>query len=100
MLEDETEINDELVISSNRILNETGATPPTISYPIGSFDERVKKLAQKNGYKWGLAVEQKFYFPDEDTIFEIPRVELYQEPWWRVQMRINGMYSRLKQLWN
>jgi peptidoglycan/xylan/chitin deacetylase (PgdA/CDA1 family) len=99
-LEDETEINDELMISANRIQQELGTKPSTISYPIGSFDERVIKLAQKNGYKWGLAVEQKFYFLHQDTLFAIPRMELYQEPWWKVNMRISGMYSRLKQLWH
>ena len=99
-LEDESEINDELVISSGRILKETGAPPRTLSYPIGSFDDRVIKLAQKNGYKWGLAVEQRFYLPHKDTLFTIPRVELYQEPWWRVNMRMSGMYSRLKHIWH
>lgn len=99
-LEDETEINDELSISFNRIKDETAESPRTISYPIGSYDERVIKLAKKNGYKWGLAVEQKFYLTHKDTQFTIPRVELYQEPWWRISMRISGMYTRLKQLWS
>ena len=99
-LEDETEINDELIISFNRIQQELGVKPFTISYPLGSFDERVIKLAEKNGYKYGLAVEHRFYSTHKDNLFAIPRVELYQEPWWKVNMRISGMYSRLKQLWH
>jgi peptidoglycan/xylan/chitin deacetylase (PgdA/CDA1 family) len=97
-LEEETEINEELVISSSSILRETGVVPQTISYPIGSFDERVIKLVQKNGYKWGLAVEQRFYIPGKDSLFAIPRIELYQEPWWRVKLRMNGIYGSLKRL--
>lgn len=99
-LEDEAEINDELEISSNRIRQELGKAPVTISYPIGSFDDRVMKLSQKNGYKYGLAVEQRFYSSERDSLFAIPRVELYQEPLWKVRMRISGMYTRLKQLWH
>jgi peptidoglycan/xylan/chitin deacetylase (PgdA/CDA1 family) len=98
-LENEEEINDELEISSNRIRQELGTAPFTISYPIGSFDERVRKLAQKNGYKYGLAVEQRFYSSERDSLFAIPRVELYQEPLWKVRMRVSGIYTRLKRLW-
>ncbi len=103
-LQNESEISDELRISAKRILEETGNLPQTISYPIGSFDDRVVRLSKENGYTYGLAVEQQFYRPDKDDIFKsdsyrIPRVELYQEPWWKVKMRISGVYSRLKKLW-
>jgi len=98
-LQNESEISDELKISAQRIQQEVGKFPQTISYPIGSFDKRVVGLSEKEGYRYGLAVQQQFFRPGKDNVFKIPRVELYQEPWWKVQMRMNGMYSRLKGIW-
>ncbi len=80
------------------ITKELNEQPLVISYPIGSYDERVKRLSEKTGYKWGLAVEQKFLDITNMDGFAIPRVELYQEPWWKVRARTNGIYNRLKQL--
>ena len=90
-LKNENEIEEELKISAQRILEETGKFPETISYPIGSFDERVTKISVKQGYKFGLAVEQK-YFNYPSAIMAIPRVELYEQPWWKVQLHIQGNY--------
>lgn len=98
-LQNELEISDELRISAKRIREETGNLPQTISYPIGSFDDRVVKLSKASGYQYGLAVKQRFYNIEKDGLFEIPRVELYQEPWWKVKMRISGVYSTLKRAW-
>ena len=90
-LKDESEIKDELQLSAGRILSETGIIPQTISYPIGSFDERVTRLSKEQGYKYGLAVEQKF-FSYPSGMMTIPRVELYQQPWWKVKMHMTGNY--------
>ena len=98
-LQNESEISEELGISAQRIQQEIGKFPRTISYPIGSFDERVIHLSEKAGYQYGLAVKQQFFNPGKDGLFKIPRVELYQEPWWKVQMRIHGVYSRVKKIW-
>ena len=98
-LQNESEISNELKISAQRIQKELGKIPQTISYPIGSYDERVVRLSAQAGYKYGLAVHQQFFKPGKDNVFKIPRVELYQEPWWKVQMRMNGIYSRLKNIW-
>ncbi len=98
-LADEKEISDELRVSYLRIKEKTGKSPATISYPIGSFDERVMKIAQQEGYLYGLAVEQKFFQFGRDNMFAIPRVELYQESWWKTELRMKGIYSCLKQLW-
>lgn len=92
-IETEEEIIFELETSARRIEQETGRRPVTISYPIGSFDERVVRLARGCGYKYGLAVEQKFFHYNENLILEIPRVELYQEPFWKVYMRISGIIN-------
>jgi peptidoglycan/xylan/chitin deacetylase (PgdA/CDA1 family) len=98
-LENENEIEEELVTSFRNIEKELNIKPLIISYPIGSYDDRVKRLAQKSGYRWGLAVRQKFFNTSIMNGFGIPRVELYQEPWWKVRARTNGIYNRLKQLW-
>lgn len=97
-LKDESEIKDELKVSAGRILSETGIIPQTISYPIGSFDERVTRLSKEQGYKYGLAVEQKF-FSYPSGMMTIPRVELYQQPWWKVKMHMTGNYwNRLRRV--
>ena len=98
-LEDESEILDELSVSFLTIKEKTGKSPQAISYPIGSFDERVIRLAKQTGYKFGLAVEQKFFESKGGNLMAIPRVELYQEPWWKVNLRVNGLYQKVKQLW-
>ena len=97
-LQDEKEIEVELELSAQKIQLATGVFPKTISYPIGSFDHRVTKIAKMKGYQYGLAVEQRFYNPQKNSLFEIPRVELHQEPWWKVQMRMKGIYSAIKKI--
>lgn len=52
--------------------------------------------AEKAGYRFGLAVGQKIYRPNQDSPFAIPRIELYNEPWWKTQMRMNGSLEKLK----
>jgi peptidoglycan/xylan/chitin deacetylase (PgdA/CDA1 family) len=98
-LEDEAEILEELTISSRILSQQLGEKPVTISYPIGSFDQRVIRLSKQAGYKWGLAVEQKFYDSNHDDMMAIPRVELYQEPLWKVKLRVSGIYQKVKKLW-
>ena len=97
-LQQESEITDELKISADRIKAELKKMPMTISYPIGSFDERVMRLSQQQGYKYGLAVEQKFFsYPDNSMA--IPRVELYDEGWWKVNLHLTGNYwNRLRRI--
>jgi peptidoglycan/xylan/chitin deacetylase (PgdA/CDA1 family) len=97
-LQNENEISNELKMSSKKIETELGSFPKAISYPIGSFDNRVVTIAKKQGYKYGLAVEQQFYKSSTDDLYKIPRVELYQEPWWKVQMRMKGIYSAIKKI--
>lgn len=93
---DDRELFAEINDSGKRIEQELGAFPYTISYPVGSFDQRVIDFSQKAGYKAGLAVEQKFYKPASANHFAIPRVELYNEPMWKCHLRMSGLYSWLK----
>ena len=98
-LDREEEILAELNVSALKIKQETGKWPQTISYPVGSYDERVIRLSKETGYQYGLAVGQQFFKTDKDDKFKIPRAELHQEPAWKVQMRIRGIYSLAKRIW-
>ncbi|HMK25843.1 MAG TPA: polysaccharide deacetylase family protein [Chitinophagaceae bacterium] len=98
-LEREEEISAELTVSAQKIKQETGKWPQTISYPVGNYDERVVRLSKEAGYQYGLAVGQQFFKTGKDDHFKIPRAELHQEPAWKVQMRISGMYSLAKRIW-
>ncbi len=98
-LESEDEIKDELVISAKRVKEETGTAPLTISYPVGNYDERVIRMAKECGYKWGLAVEHEFFRYNPKLLFSIPRIELYDEPMWKAQLRIAGIISNVKKIW-
>lgn len=97
-IEDETEIESELKLSAEKIKELTGEFPLTISYPIGSFDERIKKIAQKSGYKYGLAVEQAQYESSKHDFYSVPRIELYNEPILKTKLRINGTLEKIKKV--
>ncbi len=99
-LADRAEIAEELSISFQKVNTAINIQPLSISYPIGSFDERVIAIAKEKGYTYGLAVEQRFYDNAKEDLFAIPRVELYQEPWWKIRARISGVYNNLKRIWN
>lgn len=97
-LSTEKEIHDELEVSAERLQQHLGYRPTTISYPIGSWDERVIKVAKETGYKYGLAVEQKFYNTEKNDVFAMPRTELYNESWLKTKLRITGTYQKLRKL--
>lgn len=97
-MSDETEIAFELKQSGNRIKAMLGYFPVTISYPVGSFNETTKRLAKETGYKIGLAVKQDVYNPSTADVFEIPRIELYNEPWWKTRLRISNSLENFKKL--
>lgn len=95
-VEEDADLLFELRGSGERINSELGSFPATISYPIGSYDERVKAFSKQAGYQLGLAVDQRFYDSTIGDFFAIPRVELYNEPMWKCRMRISGIYSWAK----
>lgn len=95
-LEEDEEIEVELSKSFDLIQNKLGMAPISISYPIGSWDQRVIKFAKKTGYQLGLAVEQRDFKVKSDSNMIIPRVELYKEPYWKSSLRMNGLYQQVK----
>ncbi len=95
---DENEIKNELLVSGNKIKEHLCYFPQTISYPVGSYNETTKRLAKEAGYKIGLAVKQTVYDPNKTDTFEIPRIELYNEPWWKTRLRITNTLENVKSL--
>ncbi|MES2761308.1 MAG: polysaccharide deacetylase family protein [Bacteroidota bacterium] len=92
------EIRYELERSAMRIKEELGFFPKTVSYPVGSYDDATIRLSKEVGYKIGLAVKQDVYVPGNDTIFEVPRIELYNESWFKTRLRISHTLEKIKKV--
>jgi peptidoglycan/xylan/chitin deacetylase (PgdA/CDA1 family) len=92
------EIKEELMGSGKIIEKQLGYFPATISYPVGSYNSVTIKLAREAGYKMGLAVKQEVYFQGQHNIFEIPRIELYNESWLKTKLRMENIVGRLSKL--
>lgn len=88
----------ELSHSRNRIFEELGHYPRTISYPVGSFNEETKRAAKEAGYEIGLAVKQQLYIPTKSDVYEVDRIELYNESWFKTKMRISNRLEEIKRL--
>lgn len=95
---DEKELEREMIDSGMKIREHLGSFPGAISYPVGSYNSKVKNMAHRTGYKLGLAVDQKIYNEDKHGRFSVPRIELYNESFFKTRMRIKGTLSRLKSL--
>ncbi len=92
------DISYELAYSGKRIEEKLGHFPLTISYPVGSYKTTTKELAKQAGYKIGLAVKQNIHNPKIDDLFEVSRIELYNEPWWKTRLRITNTLENIKSL--
>jgi len=97
-MENEEDIRKELEGSGNIIKSKLGYFPLTISYPVGSYDERVKKISKEVGYKIGLAVKQDVFNPVKEDLFEVSRIELYNEPWFKTKLRISNILEDIKRI--
>jgi peptidoglycan/xylan/chitin deacetylase (PgdA/CDA1 family) len=95
-IDNEEELRAELLDSGNAIKKNIGYFPITFSYPIGSYNAKVIELCKESGYEIGMATKQDIYDPRRDSIFEIPRIELPNEPWWKTLMRITNLLEDVK----
>jgi peptidoglycan/xylan/chitin deacetylase (PgdA/CDA1 family) len=95
---DINELKSELEKSAQIITNKLGVSPIAISYPVGSYNEDVIKLSKLAGYKLGLAVKQEIFIPGNYSLFEIPRIELYNESWWKTKLRISNRLEDIKKI--
>ena len=89
-------IREELLLSAQTIEKHLGYFPKTIAYPVGSYNQTTIKLSREVGYTVGLAVWQRQYDPIHDSIFEIPRIELYNESWFKTRLRILDIIEPVK----
>jgi peptidoglycan/xylan/chitin deacetylase (PgdA/CDA1 family) len=97
-MDNEDDIYTELFSSGKRIEEELGNFPLTISYPVGSFNKATKELAIKAGYKIGLAVQQNIHNPKIEDLFEVSRIELYNESWLKTRLRITNTLEKIKSI--
>lgn len=96
-IKDDVIIKNELRNSREIIFEKLGYYPKTISYPIGSYNENVKTISKDCGFELGLAVKQEFVLDISNLdLFEIPRVELYNESWLKTYLRITGVLEKIK----
>jgi peptidoglycan/xylan/chitin deacetylase (PgdA/CDA1 family) len=91
-------IKHELELSAQIIFKETGKYPISISYPFGDCDYRVIKMAKEIGYKIGLGVNPRGNFQNAPDLFNIPRIELFNESFIKTKLRINGTLQYVKNL--
>ena len=82
------ELETELRCSRSAFFAHTSALPEVISYPVGSYNQQVKQAAAAVGYEYGLAVNHRRYDACKHDRFEIPRIELYNEPFWKSWLRM------------
>lgn len=95
-IESRAEIKEEITVSRQVIGENLGFLPLTLSYPNGSYNEEVKELTAEAGYKLGLAVNNLFFKKGKYNSYEIPRVELYNENYFKWRARISGLPALLK----
>ncbi len=89
------ELIKELRESGLVIQNHTGQFPETISYPFGAYNEEVKNASKEAGYKLGVTVNPGSYDSLRHDLFEIPRIELFDEPFLKTKLRINEIVPRI-----
>jgi peptidoglycan/xylan/chitin deacetylase (PgdA/CDA1 family) len=97
-MNNENEVLTELKLSGELIEEQLGYFPLSISYPVGSFNEKTKRLAQEVGYKMGLAVKQNIHNPKKEDLFEVSRIELYNETWFKTRLRITNVLENIKSI--
>ncbi|MEO6539733.1 MAG: polysaccharide deacetylase family protein, partial [Ferruginibacter sp.] len=97
-IDDEAELENEIRVSGEIIEQRLGFFPAGISYPVGSYDQRVKEVSKNAGYKFGVAVDQKLYNSIKQDLFEVPRIELYNDSFLRNKIKIYGIETAIKSM--
>jgi glycosyltransferase involved in cell wall biosynthesis len=92
------ELIKELKESALIIEKHTGAFPVTISYPFGAYNAEVKKAAFEAGYKIGVTVNPSPYDSTRHDMLEIPRIELFDEPFLKTKLRINEIVPKIRKI--
>ncbi|MGZ3863965.1 MAG: glycosyltransferase [Bacteroidia bacterium] len=88
----------ELKESGKIIEKHLGFFPETISYPFGAYNEDVKKVSAEAGYKLGVTVNPGTYDNMRHDLFEVPRIELFDEPFLKTRLRINDIIPQIRKI--
>ena len=97
-MNDEAAIKKELVQSKHIIKEKLGHDPISVAYPNGNYDDKVMALAKEAGYSMGLTVSERIFNPRKDDLFAIPRIVLYNEPWWKAKLRMSTKLQDIKKM--
>lgn len=98
-VQDEGALKTEILDSGKTIRKKLGFFPAGISYPNDSYNSNVTQLVEKTGYQYGLAVGHRTYNTQGDSLYEIPRFDLYSgEAWWKTRLRIDGSYYTISKI--
>jgi peptidoglycan/xylan/chitin deacetylase (PgdA/CDA1 family) len=97
-IEDDLELEREIKMSGEIIKEHIGYFPASISYPVGSYSQRVKDASEKAGYKIGLALNQRSYNPQGQDLFDVPRLELYNDSFLRNKLKMYGIEAAIKSI--
>lgn len=97
---DDDEISRELFRASRDIQEMTGipATEQFLAYPVGSYDQRVMRIAREVGHPAAFAVHSGVR-PGAEHLYELPRVGIYRgDSPSRVAATTSGLLEGIKSL--
>lgn len=97
-LENAVDLEKEMQLSRSIIQQQILNTPISVSYPAGYFNEAVKNAAKQAGYKLAFAVKNSIYETGTDDLYEIPRIELYNESMMKFKLREMGWMNTIKKM--
>jgi len=92
-------LRSEFEMPRDLIQQHLGYLPESFTYPFGFCNGRIRQMAIDSGYRIGLAAERhQIYDESKHDDFEIPRIALCNEPWWKTKMRITNKIENIKSL--
>jgi len=92
------EVGREILISSKKLQEETGKKPIALSYPYGGYNQKIKELVRKAGYKF--AVTAKRGRADLEDRFELKKVLIYPTDNMIIFKLKLGIFYKIKNLLN
>ena len=99
MMENESSLLEELSLPRELIKRNLGYLPLSIAYPFGFYNEKIKKISSRVGYKLGIASDRHQLFNiNRHDHFEIPRIALCNESWFKTRLRITNRIEQIKNI--
>ena len=99
LIENEAAIKEELSLPRELIHKNLGYLPVSIAYPFGLYNDRIKKLSAEAGYQVGIASDKhQLYYKNRQDCFEIPRIALCNESWFKTKLRITNRIEQIKSI--